>query len=238
MSGKYEHVKNIRKRMKLFSIKAMGDSCQICGYSECVPALEFHHIDPKEKDFDFRSIKSWESLNAELEKCILLCCRCHREVHYGVVGLPEYYHRLDKELMESLRRIHNENALALGVLTKETKLVDADETLRGEITNLIIEGLSIREIANKLEMTPSRTRGILVRLGLQTKFSSERGRSKVDKKLQIPRRKFNCDENELRDLINSGMPLTRIGVMFGVSDNAVRKRCKVLGIDIPKRKGQ
>jgi hypothetical protein len=32
------------------------------------------------------------------------------------------------------------------------------------------------------------------------------------------------------------MPVTKIGIIFGVSDNAVRNRCKRFGIDYRKRK--
>lgn len=48
-------------------------------------ALEFHHINPDEKEFqiDMRhfSNNSLEKLQTELDKCILLCANCHREEH-------------------------------------------------------------------------------------------------------------------------------------------------------------
>lgn len=33
------------------SIEYKGGKCSVCGYSKCKGALEFHHLDPKEKDF-------------------------------------------------------------------------------------------------------------------------------------------------------------------------------------------
>ncbi len=76
------------ERQKLHKAKAIeykGGRCIDCGYNRCVAALEFHHLDPKEKDpcVDFRT-SSFEKIKVELDKCILLCCRCHRERHHLV----------------------------------------------------------------------------------------------------------------------------------------------------------
>lgn len=62
----------------------------MCGYSKCLQALEFHHLDPTEKDGGLAgSIKflSKEKLLAEIEKCVLLCANCHREVEYNLVSV-------------------------------------------------------------------------------------------------------------------------------------------------------
>lgn len=45
----------------------------------------------------------------------------------------------------------------------------------------------------------------------------------------ISTRKFNPSKEELENLVKT-MPMTRVGKIFGVSDNAVRKRCRLLGI--------
>ena len=62
----------------------MGDGCAICGYQKCKEALELHHIDPTEKDFSISQNKTlaWEKVVPELQKCILVCANCHREIHY------------------------------------------------------------------------------------------------------------------------------------------------------------
>lgn len=66
-----------------------GHSCKNCGYSKCRTALEFHHIDPKEKEITPSKVfsRKWESIIKELDKCILLCANCHREVHSGVLDI-------------------------------------------------------------------------------------------------------------------------------------------------------
>lgn len=66
------------------AIDYKGGSCQKCGYDKCNGALEFHHLDPSEKDFGISAkgdIKSWERIRVELDKCILICANCHRELH-------------------------------------------------------------------------------------------------------------------------------------------------------------
>lgn len=62
-----------------------GGKCKVCGYDKCVDALEFHHRDPSEKnrEYDANYMKKldFEKVKLELDKCDLLCCRCHREIH-------------------------------------------------------------------------------------------------------------------------------------------------------------
>jgi len=95
--SKERNKKKIKKRRKDISdrmIKYKGGCCQICGYNKCSRALHFHHINPKEKEFNLGykawSMK-WENVVKELDKCILLCSNCHMEVEGGVTELPEHY---------------------------------------------------------------------------------------------------------------------------------------------------
>ena len=77
-----------QRRLKQECIDYKGGSCQQCGYDKYNGALEFHHINPNEKDFNVGSLKSYsftEKLKQELDKCILLCSNCHREVHGGLL---------------------------------------------------------------------------------------------------------------------------------------------------------
>lgn len=50
------------------------------------------------------------------------------------------------------------------------------------------------------------------------------------------KRKFEIDKEVLEILIKQ-KPMTEIGRMFGVSDNAVKKRCKILGIELRDMRG-
>lgn len=67
-----------------------GSCCRLCGYDKCTRALEWHHIDPNQKEVEPKKVfsRSWERIQEELDKCVLLCANCHREVHAGLVEIP------------------------------------------------------------------------------------------------------------------------------------------------------
>ena len=58
---------------------------------------------------------------------------------------------------------------------------------------------------------------------------------KVKKECKPRPQKFIVKKDELFKLVYE-KPITHIGKQFKVSDNAIRKRCKILGVDIPKFK--
>jgi 5-methylcytosine-specific restriction endonuclease McrA len=72
------------------SVQYKGGKCCICGYDKCYDALEFHHLDPSQKDFGLSSnghTRSWEKVKEELDKCILVCANCHREIHAHLISV-------------------------------------------------------------------------------------------------------------------------------------------------------
>ncbi|MCX6718519.1 MAG: HNH endonuclease signature motif containing protein [Candidatus Staskawiczbacteria bacterium] len=81
-----------RRKIKLLSIQYKGGKCQICGYNKYPGALDLHHIDGKQKSFgigDKGYTRSWEITRKELDKCILVCANCHREIEAGITQLPK-----------------------------------------------------------------------------------------------------------------------------------------------------
>lgn len=79
-----EAVKLRRKKIKEKAVEYKGGKCEICGYNKCIDALEFHHLNPKEKDFGIGEkgyTRSWIKIQEELDKCIMVCANCHREIH-------------------------------------------------------------------------------------------------------------------------------------------------------------
>lgn len=79
-------ITNIRKALKKALVEKKGGVCQKCGYNKSLSALEFHHLDPNLKDFSIGDYTSGQNVNIakafiEVEKCILLCANCHREIH-------------------------------------------------------------------------------------------------------------------------------------------------------------
>ena len=71
--------------MKKEAIKRKGGKCEKCGYDKCIAALNFHHLDPNEKEFGLAqngTVHTWEEFWEEAQKCIVLCANCHAEIHY------------------------------------------------------------------------------------------------------------------------------------------------------------
>jgi 5-methylcytosine-specific restriction endonuclease McrA len=80
-----ENNKQRRERIKRELLKRRGGKCVECGYEKTVSALCFHHQKPEEKKFNISGVRlttiSREKLEAEVDKCIVLCLNCHTERH-------------------------------------------------------------------------------------------------------------------------------------------------------------
>jgi len=80
-----------RRKLKALAVELKGGKCQICSYDKYIGALDFHHIDEKNKGFNLSTrglTRSWERIKQEVDKCVLVCANCHREIHGGLVKLP------------------------------------------------------------------------------------------------------------------------------------------------------
>jgi len=59
-------IRAVQKRRKLIKEQAIdhkGGKCEVCGYSRCRDALEFHHLDDNNKSFGISEkgyTRSWE----------------------------------------------------------------------------------------------------------------------------------------------------------------------------------
>lgn len=76
----------LRRERKEQAVALLGSLCQGCGRSFSSRVFEFHHLDARTKGFAISAdgiLRSWDLMVAELEKCVLLCANCHREVHAG-----------------------------------------------------------------------------------------------------------------------------------------------------------
>lgn len=97
------------------AVEYKGGACESCGYSRSLAALEFHHRDPKEKDFKLSSPhvrQPWHKQKTELDKCSLLCANCHREKH------EELMQQAHSRLHEEVRGLVPERPPSLGKVQK------------------------------------------------------------------------------------------------------------------------
>ena len=79
---------NKKRRRRLALCRHMkGNECEICKYKKEPKVLEFHHVDPSEKEFTVNigsMNRKIESIKEEVCECVLLCPTCHKETHMGL----------------------------------------------------------------------------------------------------------------------------------------------------------
>ena len=92
MKSASQKVSDYRRNRKKLLISISGSKCNICGYNKAISALEFHHINPEEKEYGLAQKGTCHKLEndiQELKKCILVCANCHREIHEGFYNNEE-----------------------------------------------------------------------------------------------------------------------------------------------------
>jgi len=73
------HRKSQGKRKERITQVKLDRGCADCGYKDHPAALDFDHV-TGEKLFEIgpAATRSWESIEAEIEKCEVVCANCHR----------------------------------------------------------------------------------------------------------------------------------------------------------------
>lgn len=82
-----------KRRNLRFMRRVKAKGCMICGYNRCSEAIDFHHLRDKEMSLSraaYRNRWSIKKLKEEIRKCIRLCANCHRELHAGLIALPDF----------------------------------------------------------------------------------------------------------------------------------------------------
>jgi len=99
--------KEWRKKTREYLAVAFGGACTICGYNKTIAALDYHHLDPTQKDkmlcVAMRNGYAWSRIVEEARKCTIVCSRCHREIHAGVTELPENYARFNEKYADVIK---------------------------------------------------------------------------------------------------------------------------------------
>lgn len=80
-----QRVKDYRRERKNWLKQIKGSSCYICGEKHNHSDMDFHHLEPKEKEINVSTAvsKNWSltRLKKEINKCIIVCRPCHRQIH-------------------------------------------------------------------------------------------------------------------------------------------------------------
>lgn len=75
--------KRVHKNKEMVKQLKQTLACVECGISD-YRVLEFHHLDPKQKDREIALMYnlSLDRIKKEIDKCICLCANCHRILHH------------------------------------------------------------------------------------------------------------------------------------------------------------
>lgn len=146
-----EAVSSKRRENKLRLIEYKGGKCEICGYNKCVEALEFHHLNPSEKEIPIGcgNTVSFEKLKKEVDKCMLLCSNCHKEIH-SKINAKILFEKKENERqnIEEYKKTHNIRNKIVGTIPKN------------EIIELT-KSMTQKEIAEKYGISISTVKRIL-----------------------------------------------------------------------------
>ena len=210
MDNNYMRVRDSRQRLKAKLVEYKGGKCEICGYSKCIDALDFHHLNPEEKQFNLSSAKvSFEKAKKEVDKCILVCANCHREIHYTI-----NQEKQQKE-KEQCKQFYIE-ALNDRENSKEKKIRNSYLFLKEtDIFKDMENQMSRNEIFQKYHIN-NRT---------FNKFLKENGITYNNKKVVVNK----PSKEELIELLKT-YNVNQISKMYDVSYNAVKKWCKKFNI--------
>ena len=174
---------NWRKKARTLLAEAFGGKCTVCGYDKTIMALDYHHINPKEKDkllsMAMRDGSSWSRIVKEARKCTIVCCRCHREIHAGVTELPLNCSKFNEAFADVMK------------IGKKDKEFDDCPVCGNK------KFVGYKHCSHACQMEGNR--------------------------------KLRATKEELKQLLNTNT-YEAVGKMFGVTGNAVKKRCKALGI--------
>lgn len=91
---KRDHYLNVAKErqgknVKRFNGWKIQQHCIAC-LDDDESCLDLHHLDPSKKDATVSDVVrswSWEHLQEEIDKCVVLCASCHRKVHANKISL-------------------------------------------------------------------------------------------------------------------------------------------------------
>jgi hypothetical protein len=235
-------INDFRRKLKSRAVKHKGGACCICGYDKSLDALQFHHTDKNQKDFALSRAYSWEVIVQELEKCILVCSNCHHEIH-GVQWIEntEQMRKTVREMRERMKetrictdcgtefRISPERKSTTcpkcRARTAKKRSVANKIPEQKELATLVWE-MSVEQLSKKLKCSPTTIRRYCKKMDInmppKSFWSTTENRSKID---------WPSDQ-KLLELVST-RPLIHLAKEFGVSDNAIRKRCKARNIKLP-----
>jgi 5-methylcytosine-specific restriction endonuclease McrA len=212
-------------REKVIKNKLIEYKCQKCGliniWNSDKLVLQLDHINGDKRD-------------SRIENLRFLCPNCHSQTknycgRKNLIGKNS----INKSICINCGKKINNNKIGRCRACWETKKVNLiDFGMNREILIERLKNVSFKRICSEIGVNYK----ILKRICREEHILIPNLRSKINesKQMAIERsRKFHISKEELVKLVES-KPMTSIGKMFNISDNAVRKRCRLMGIQWKK----
>lgn len=201
------YIRHILNKIKSYN------GCARCGEKEAI-CLDFHHPNDNKKE-NISKLAAWKNkkmLIEEILKCIVVCVHCHRKHHANLIDV---------------------NGFPLCVIPEDAlKALNAQRKRRPIPSNEELKSINsfekTEEILAKYKMSKNRLNRLLSNAGIDRQRKPRPPRPN-NRKVARP------DKLLLKQLIDS-TPMTTIGKLYGVSDNAVRKWARYYEIEIPKKR--
>lgn len=220
----YSCINRAREHKKSDQVYAVvGETCWICGYGKGKATrgvMDFHHIGKKSFNISKRNMGqfSWNAVFYEVRKCVLVCCRCHREIHAGIIPKNEVMTLYENKWLELAGNSMAEcgpDATEVGssnlpLPTILEKIVE-DQYRATNLCEFVCE-----QCLKKITMRKSQLLG--------RRFCSQACRLLANRKVKRP-----SAEDLIKDVAD--MTWESVGKKYGVSSNAVRKWFHAYGIE-------
>ncbi len=119
----------------------------------------------------------------EAEKCVLLCCRCHREVHAGEAVVPEDFTRFNRAIYDSFEvsrpvklctacgkefSLRGRKCCSLDCANKQVQLMRQSLCPSKEELSIIAGRVPMTQIAKRYGVSSNTIKSWLMKFGLNT----------------------------------------------------------------------
>lgn len=113
------------------AIEYKGGICVCCGLkTNCYSVYDFHHINSKDKiktkgkNESYNTSWSWNKIKLEIDKCELLCARCHRLKHIGISNWGQTAEKENRNSQYQLKHINKRQQMAFEHLGGKCKMCE------------------------------------------------------------------------------------------------------------------
>jgi hypothetical protein len=216
--SKYTGRRYLAKKIAL--VEFMGGVCSKCGKPCHYSGFHFHHTDPQQKRFDWNRLRrrSIEEILKEIKKCVLICSLCHAKEHASTEVNDEVL-RMKTAFLKQFQ-----SGSANGPKLSKMK---ASWPSREELEKLVWKK-PVSTIGKELGISAMSLSNRCKRLNIEVPGQGYWSKFHMAGCCQPTKANWPSDDR-LRELV-AQKPMTVIGCELGVSGNAVKKRCRKLGI--------